>query len=124
MVCGAVGRFFAVAKRSPAHKTTTGPIDATSDRGLRGAYHKILSRQVRGASTTEASPQQVFGETAPERFTIRENGVQFELSFNEGYSVGLFLDQRDNRRRLLTGHIAADFPLARTRNTQHATRNF
>jgi 23S rRNA (cytosine1962-C5)-methyltransferase len=33
------------------------------------------------------------------------------MSFCEGYSVGLFLDQRDNRRRLLTGHIAADFPL-------------
>jgi 23S rRNA G2069 N7-methylase RlmK/C1962 C5-methylase RlmI len=33
------------------------------------------------------------------------------MSFNEGYSVGLFLDQRDNRRRFLTGHIAADFPL-------------
>jgi 23S rRNA (cytosine1962-C5)-methyltransferase len=38
--------------------------------------------------------------------------VKYELSFNEGYSVGLFLDQRDNRRRLLTGHAAADFPLA------------
>ena len=25
--------------------------------------------------------------------------------------MGLFLDQRDNRRRLLTGHVAADFPL-------------
>jgi len=24
--------------------------------------------------------------------------------------VGLFLDQRDNRRRFLTGHVAADFP--------------
>ncbi len=33
------------------------------------------------------------------------------MSFNEGYSVGLFLDQRDNRRRFLSGHIAADFPL-------------
>jgi len=37
--------------------------------------------------------------------------VRFELSFAEGYSVGLFLDQRDNRRRLLTRHIAAGFPL-------------
>jgi 23S rRNA (cytosine1962-C5)-methyltransferase len=78
---------------------------------IRGAYHKILSRHVRGASAAEASPQLVLGEAAPERFAIRENGIQFELSFNEGYSVGLFLDQRDNRRRLLTGHIAADFPL-------------
>src|SRR3984957_5370116 len=33
------------------------------------------------------------------------------LSFTEGYSVGLFLDQRDNRRRFLANHVAADFPL-------------
>jgi len=77
----------------------------------RGAYHKILNRQVRRTTMAETSPQRVSGEVAPERFTIRENGVAFELSFNEGYSVGLFLDQRDNRRRLLTGHVAKDFPL-------------
>ena len=76
----------------------------------RGAYHKILSRQVRRSSPTEAAPQLVFGEAAPERFEILENGARFEMSFNEGYSVGLFLDQRDNRRRFLTGHIADDFP--------------
>ncbi|HEY5480769.1 MAG TPA: pseudouridine synthase, partial [Verrucomicrobiae bacterium] len=77
----------------------------------RGVYHKILTRQVRRAAPAEASPQLVLGEAAPERFTVRENGVQFELSFAEGYSVGLFLDQRDNRRRLLTGHVAAGFSL-------------
>jgi 23S rRNA (cytosine1962-C5)-methyltransferase len=75
----------------------------------RGAYHKILSRQVRQSKITAASPQLVFGEAAPERFEILENGIRYELSFREGYSVGLFLDQRDNRRRFLTGHIAADF---------------
>jgi 23S rRNA (cytosine1962-C5)-methyltransferase len=78
---------------------------------IRGIYHKILSRHIRGANATDASPQLVSGEAAPERFTVRENGIQFELSFTEGYSVGLFLDQRDNRRRFLTGHIAAEFPL-------------
>jgi 23S rRNA (cytosine1962-C5)-methyltransferase len=77
----------------------------------RGAYHKILSRQVRRTTVAESSPQPVFGEAAPERFEICENGVRFELSFNEGYSTGLFLDQRDNRRRFLTNHVAADFPL-------------
>ena len=77
----------------------------------RGAYQKILSRHVRKSNVTDASPQLVFGEAAPERFEILENGVRYEMSFNEGYSVGLFLDQRDNRRRLLTGHIAAGFPL-------------
>jgi 23S rRNA (cytosine1962-C5)-methyltransferase len=75
----------------------------------RGAYHKILSRQMRRTAAAEASPQPVWGEAAPERFEICENGVRFELGFNEGYSTGLFLDQRDNRRRFLTGHIAADF---------------
>ncbi|MBI5799235.1 MAG: class I SAM-dependent methyltransferase [Verrucomicrobia bacterium] len=77
---------------------------------LRGAYHKHLDRLVRETKTVQASPQLVLGEPAPERFTVQENGLQFELSFTEGYSYGLFLDQRDNRRRLLTGHIAAGFP--------------
>ena len=77
--------------------------------GLRGAYHKRLDRRVRASQTEQASPQPVFGEPAPERFTVRENGLTFELSFTEGYSYGLFLDQRDNRRRLLTGHVAAGF---------------
>jgi 23S rRNA (cytosine1962-C5)-methyltransferase len=84
----------------------------------RGAYHKILSRQVRRSTTSEASPQLVFGEAAPERFEILENGVRYEMSFKEGYSVGLFLDQRDNRRRFLTGHIAADFPQLPSANYQ------
>jgi 23S rRNA (cytosine1962-C5)-methyltransferase len=77
----------------------------------RGIYHKILTRQVRRVARAEASPQLVLGEAAPERFEVRENGLQFELSFTEGYSTGLFLDQRDNRRRLLARHVAAAFPL-------------
>ena len=78
---------------------------------LRGAYHKRLDRRVRETKTEQASPQLVMGEPAPGRFGVQENGLQFELSFTEGYSYGLFLDQRDNRRRLLTGHLAAGFPL-------------
>ena len=77
--------------------------------GALGVYHKALNRNVRQSKVTDASPQLVFGEAAPERFHIRENGLTYELSFNEGYSVGLFLDQRDNRRRFLVNHIAADF---------------
>ncbi|HPC59720.1 MAG TPA: pseudouridine synthase [Verrucomicrobiota bacterium] len=80
--------------------------------GARGAYHKRLSRQVRQTPPEAASPQPVLGQAAPERFAVRENGLQFELSFHEGYSVGLFLDQRDNRRRLLAGHVGAGFGLA------------
>ncbi len=78
---------------------------------LRGAYHKRLDRHVRQTATPQASPQLVLGEAAPERFVVRENGLQFELSFTEGYSYGLFLDQRDNRRKLLTRHVAGGFGL-------------
>jgi len=65
-----------------------------------GVYHKLLQRQ------TRAAPQRLSGLTAPAEIPVCENGLQFALRFDEGYSVGLFLDQRDNRRRLLTGYIA------------------
>jgi 23S rRNA (cytosine1962-C5)-methyltransferase len=77
----------------------------------RGVYFRRLLRQIRKTNALEASPQLLAGEAAPPRFVIRENGIRFELSFTEGYSVGLFLDQRANRRRLLTQHVAADFAL-------------
>ncbi len=77
----------------------------------RGVYHKRWDPRVRESKTAEASPKLVLGEAAPERFSIRENGLGYELGFGEGYSVGLFLDQRDNRRRWLTGHVANGFDL-------------
>jgi 23S rRNA (cytosine1962-C5)-methyltransferase len=77
----------------------------------RGVWHKTWTRTVGRVQPADRSPQPLSGDCAPDRFVVRENGLNFELSFNEGYSVGLFLDQRDNRRRLLTGHIAANFEL-------------
>ena len=77
--------------------------------GVRGIYHKTLSRHIRGTSIAETSPQLVSGEAAGQEITIRENGLQFAIRFQEGYSVGIFLDQRDNRRRLLTGYVAPRF---------------
>ena len=77
----------------------------------RGCYHKILSRRVGRSSPLNTSPQPVAGQRAPDRFVIRENGIRYEMSLVEGYSAGLFLDQRDNRRRMLTGHVAAGFSL-------------
>ena len=78
---------------------------------LRGAYNKLLTKRVHKSSVAQASPRKVLGSDAAEEFIVRENGVRFALSFTEGYSVGLFLDQRDNRRRLLTGPIASGFSL-------------
>jgi 23S rRNA (cytosine1962-C5)-methyltransferase len=109
----------------------------------RGAYHKILSRQVRRSTTTEVSPQLVLGsgvsaerrslgnvdesgflpKAATTAFEILENGIRYEMSFSEGYSVGLFLDQRDNRRRMLAGYIAANFSIPEIRNSKFEILN-
>jgi len=43
------------------------------------------------------SPRHLCGPQVNEPFLIRENGLSFEISFQSGYSQGLFLDQRDNR---------------------------
>jgi 23S rRNA (cytosine1962-C5)-methyltransferase len=67
------------------------------------------NRSVR--STTQLAPHLVHGNPDPTAWTILENGVSFEVDFGTGASVGLFLDQRDNRRRLLVNHIAAGFPV-------------
>ena len=79
--------------------------------GCTSVYFKTLNRQVRRATPEEAAPQLVLGDPLPGAFPIQENGVRFEISFEQGYSVGLFLDQRDNRRRLLHNHVAAAFEL-------------
>ncbi len=41
-----------------------------------------------------------WGEAAPESFLVREHGLQFEVSLNTSQHVGLFLDQRDSRKRI------------------------
>jgi 23S rRNA (cytosine1962-C5)-methyltransferase len=77
---------------------------------LHGAYHKTLLRNP-GAKGGTWCPRPVLGEPAADEFVVVENGIRFNLSFAGGYSAGLFLDQRDNRRRLLTNHVAAGFAL-------------
>jgi 23S rRNA (cytosine1962-C5)-methyltransferase len=79
----------------------------------RGIYHKILRRQAGNRPSPETGPQWLAGEKAPDEIAVRENGLRFAMRLGEGGSPGLFLDQRENRRRLLTGYIAPDFTLAR-----------
>jgi 23S rRNA (cytosine1962-C5)-methyltransferase len=117
------GDFLLSQSENPLTPTQTQLLDATRNtQHALAAYHKLLNRQVRRAESVQASPKLVSGDAAPERFTISENGVKFEVSFTEGYSVGLFLDQRDNRRRFLTGHVAANFPLFHSPITTHHSR--
>ncbi len=43
------------------------------------------------------SPTHLCGPETKGPFLIQENGIQLEISFQSGYSQGIFLDQRDNR---------------------------
>ncbi len=43
------------------------------------------------------SPTHLSGPEVAEPFLILENGIASEISFQSGYSQGIFLDQRDNR---------------------------
>ena len=76
----------------------------------RAACHKALLRRPDAPTSSSPAATLVLGDIASPTLQILENGVRFQLDLAAGYSVGLFLDQRENRRRLLVNHIAAHFP--------------
>jgi 23S rRNA (cytosine1962-C5)-methyltransferase len=57
-------------------------------------YWKRLDQQ------QKESPSHLCGPSQEEPFPIHESGLSFEISFQSGYSQGIFLDQRDNRAEL------------------------
>lgn len=77
--------------------------------GCRVVYEKRLRRGIEELSPDELCPRLVRGDSNVESMTILENGVRYEMRFDEGYSVGLFLDQRENRRRILRKWVAPGF---------------
>lgn len=50
--------------------------------------------------SASTAPEHVWGDAVEERFPVRENGASFLIDFGSGYSSGIFLDQRLNRRRV------------------------
>ena len=74
--------------------------------GYRSLYWKPLLK------TSKAGPKHLGGDLLAEPFYVRESGLKFEIDFQSGYSPGLFLDQRNNRRRL--SDLASDKTLLNT----------
>lgn len=66
--------------------------------GCKGVYLKQWNRAVRQTHPDDASPKPWLGTNLPAMVPFQEHGVHYEARFEEGYSVGLFLDQRLNRR--------------------------
>lgn len=62
-------------------------------------WRKWLRRDLRTKDKDELAPELLHGGDTPE-LTVREGALRFLVRPREGYSSGLFLDQRDNRRRL------------------------
>lgn len=71
---------------------------------IRGVYIKIRPKHasvIVDPKRDEYAPGlAVRGDSAPEAFPILENGLQYEVRLGEGLSTGIFLDQRENRRRV------------------------
>lgn len=70
--------------------------------GARGVYLKIrVKGDARKTGTLEHAPEApIAGEAAPERFVVNEHDMKIWVELGRGMSTGLFLDQRDNRRRV------------------------
>lgn len=61
----------------------------------RSVYWKRLDQH------QKESPMHLYGDAVSGAFGIKENGLNFEVSFESGYSQGIFLDQRWNRAEVV-----------------------
>ncbi len=79
--------------------THDGLVDESLRRALsqfdKSVYWKKLDQH------EKESPSLLCGDPVEEDFIGRENGLNYKLSFDSGYSQGLFLDQRENRARVM-----------------------
>lgn len=72
--------------------------------GAAGVYVKYRPKHASRVVDTrrdEIAPREpIAGAAAPEAFEIVELGVPYEVRLGDGLSTGIFLDQRENRRRV------------------------
>ena len=69
-----------------------------------GIYEKNRpqkTRELEAVSDSKNYGKLLAGKTAPQRLEVRENGLTFLVSLEQGLNTGLFLDQRCNRRDLM-----------------------
>jgi len=79
-------------------------LDGLGRLGFEGIYLKRRPKKAQDLSQKDleahAPSAPVRGEPAPEDLLVREHGVPFHVRLGDGMSTGLFLDQRENRRRV------------------------
>ena len=79
--------------------------------GFDSGFWKQHDRRLQGKGKADLCPEPIWGTSDAAASSILESGVRYEISFEEGYSFGLFLDQRENRWRLLNNQIEPGFPV-------------
>ncbi len=70
-----------------------------------GIYEKARpqnTRELEAVSDTKNYGRLLAGAAAPNPLLVRENGLNFLVKLEQGLNTGLFLDQRKNRRDLMT----------------------
>jgi 23S rRNA (cytosine1962-C5)-methyltransferase len=70
-----------------------------------GIYEKTRpqsTRELEATSETKSYGRLLAGKTAPARLQVKENGLDFLVSLEKGLDTGLFMDQRKNRRELMS----------------------
>lgn len=79
-------------------------LDAAMALGPLGVYVKMRPKHASVVVDTRrddlAPSRAVRGESAPDPLPIFESGLPFEARLGDGLSTGIFLDQRENRRRV------------------------
>ncbi len=90
----------ATSEKDPTKSRERVVIDWMARLDACGAFYKVWNRDVRHTRLEQASPKPWLGSSHPQVVPIQEQGVHYEARFEEGYSVGLFLDQRDNRAHM------------------------
>jgi 23S rRNA (cytosine1962-C5)-methyltransferase len=71
----------------------------------RGIYEKSRpqkTRELEAVSDSKSYGRLLAGSAAPSRLEVLENGLTFLVSLEQGLNTGLFLDQRRNRKDLMT----------------------
>ncbi len=97
------GDFAVVAVSSPESDQRQPELgEALVELGARGVY---LKRRLRSGKTEEsltrlAPPEPVAGAPALDPLEVREDDLCLEVRLGDGLSTGLFVDQRENRRRV------------------------
>jgi 23S rRNA (cytosine1962-C5)-methyltransferase len=79
-------------------------LDRVFSLGVRGVYfmnHPKQSNTLVDPRRESLAPSEpVRGEPAPSPLVIREHGLAYRVRLGDGLKTGIFLDQRDNRRRV------------------------